>query len=269
MTRPLPRLVVAPNGARRGKADHPSLPITLRETIETALACQNAGADGLHLHIRDEDGRHSLDIERYRAAITSIKAAAPDLYLQITSEAAGRYGADAQRAMIRALKPASVSVALREMLTDEAKTDEVRAFYHWAAQQGVAIQHIVYTPEELHWFLASVTQGIVPDKDHQLQLVLGSYDGDTPPRPGDLDAYLEVMGAGGGDLNFDWMVCAFGSAETACLAYAARCGGKVRVGFENSLWNANGSLAKDNAERVAEVRAAIGAVTQTLSPCER
>ena len=48
---PLPRLMVAPNGARRGKGDHPALPITDAEMIATARACHTAGADGIHLHI--------------------------------------------------------------------------------------------------------------------------------------------------------------------------------------------------------------------------
>ncbi|MEC7495261.1 MAG: 3-keto-5-aminohexanoate cleavage protein, partial [Pseudomonadota bacterium] len=34
----LPRLMVAPNGARRTKADHPAIPVTIQETVETALA---------------------------------------------------------------------------------------------------------------------------------------------------------------------------------------------------------------------------------------
>ena len=59
MSRPF--LMVAPNGARRGKADHASLPLTLAETLATARACHAAGADALHLHVRDEAGAHSLD----------------------------------------------------------------------------------------------------------------------------------------------------------------------------------------------------------------
>jgi len=33
--------------------------------------------------------------------------------------------------------------------------------------------------------------------------------------------------------------------------------GRLRVGFENSFWIDDGSLASDNAERVAEIRKAI------------
>ena len=59
------------------------------------------------------------------------------------------------------------------------------------------------------------------------------------------------------DMKFDWMLCAFGAGETDSLTDAARIGGKARVGFENSLWNKDGSLAQDNAMRVREVDTAI------------
>lgn len=81
---PLPRLMVAPNGARRGKADHPDLPITDAEMIATARACQQAGADGIHLHIRDAAGRHLLDAGRYRALLAALEEAVPGMYLQVT-----------------------------------------------------------------------------------------------------------------------------------------------------------------------------------------
>ena len=275
LSRPLPLLMVAPNGARRGKADHEALPITLEETVEAAVACQKAGADGLHLHVRDTEGKHSLDTGLYREAMTALEHAAPDLFLQVTSEAADRYGADAQRAMIRELRPPSVSVALREMFRASTEVDNARAFYAWANDNGVDVQHIVYTAKELHWLLECIDQETVPGTHHQLQLVLGSYGGSVLPRPCDLEAYLAPLNARNADLTFDWMVCAFGSTETACLAHAAALGGKVRVGFENSLWNADGSLARDNAARVAEVRAVLDGTEsvhkagRTLSSCDR
>ncbi len=274
-SRPLPRLMVAPNGARRGKADHNALPITLEESVATAVACKKAGADGLHLHVRDKEGRHSLDTGLYREAIAALEHAVPNLFVQVTSEAAGCYSSDAQRAMIRELRPPSVSVALREMLRAHTDTPSARAFYAWAHAEGVDVQHIVYSARELNWLLDCIDQKTVPGTHHQLQLVLGSYAGSMLPRPRDLEAYLAPLHARSADLTFDWMVCAFGSTETACLAHAAARGGKVRVGFENSLWNADGSLARDNAARVAEIRAVLDETAsvdetgQTLSRCGR
>ena len=42
------------------------------------------------------------------------------------------------------------------------------------------------------------------------------------------------------------------SLKAACLKAAISAGGKVRVGFENSVYMADGSIASDNAARVRE-----------------
>ncbi len=49
-------------------------------------------------------------------------------------------------------------------------------------------------------------------------------------------------------------ICAFATAEAACLKAAIAAGGKVRVGFENSMYMADGSIAADNAARVREAK---------------
>ena len=38
----LPKLMVAPNGARRIKKDHPEIPLTVSEIVETARSCNKA-----------------------------------------------------------------------------------------------------------------------------------------------------------------------------------------------------------------------------------
>ena len=61
--------------------------------------------------------------------------------------------------------------------------------------------------------------------------------------PADLEAFPAA--------RTPWMVCAFGRLEHACLAAAAARGGDVRVGFENSLTNSDGTRWTDNATSVA------------------
>ncbi|MEH6726013.1 MAG: 3-keto-5-aminohexanoate cleavage protein [Hyphomicrobiales bacterium] len=258
--KPLPNIMVAPNGARRTKADHSAIPLTQPELVETAIACQAAGADGIHLHIRDAEGLHLLDVAGYARLLDALSAAVPDMYLQVTSEAAGRYMADEQIAIVRALKPDHVSVALREMVPSPEAWPAAQAFYHWAADKDVSIQHILYAPEEVALFLDAVSAGRIPGTHHLLQFVLGDYQGTRISRPEDIEPLLDLLAGAGSGHTFDWMLCAFGREETGCLTEAARLGGKVRVGFENSLWNADGSLAADNAERVREVSGAIHAL---------
>lgn len=253
---PLPRLMVAPNGARHSKSDHPNLPLTDDDVVATARACQTAGADGIHIHIRDETGAHQIDAARYRRLLTRLQQEVPGLYLQVTSEAAGRYSAQEQRDMMRKLRPEHVSVAMREMVRSPTDWPEARAFYHWAAQNNVDIQHILYSPQEVSEFVDAVLDDHIPGTQHLIQLVRGTY-ADGHAGAADLDQYLIQLNRAATH-HFDWMLCAFGIEETASLLEAAEKGGKLRCGFENSFWNADGSLAQDNAERVRDVNAALG-----------
>ena len=254
--------MVAPNGARRGKSDHPDLPITDDEVIDAARACQLAGADGVHLHVRDAEGGHLLDATRYRALLDRLAQIVPDMYLQVTSESAERYSAEEQREMMRALGPAHVSVAMREMVRSPAEWADARKFYHWAASSGVEIQHILYSPDEVSKFVEAIEEQKIPGTHHLVQLVQGSYAAGSEGAV-DLAEYLAPLDRAGGH-SFDWMLCAFGRDETTSLVQAALRGGKARAGFENSLWNADGSLASDNAARIGEVDNALRAALQNF-----
>ena len=140
---PLPSIMVAPNGARRGKADHPALPVTISEIVQTARACHAAGAGALHAHVRDGNGAHVLDAGLYRELIAEMARAVPDMPVQITTEAAGLYSPSQQRALLRAITPEGVSIALAEMLADGDRV-AARDSYHTLAEAGVAVQHILY-----------------------------------------------------------------------------------------------------------------------------
>jgi len=246
----LPRIMVAPNGARRSKADHPALPLTIPEIVATARACHAAGAGAIHAHVRDGAGRHVLDAGLYTELIAEMARTVPQMPVQITTEAVGRYTAPEQRALLRAVTPEGVSVALREMMSD-GDTAAARRFYHDAQAAGVAVQHILYAPGEVTDLAAHVAAGTIPEGG-QLLFVLGSYGAQKDSAPADLVPFLAELARL--DLTADWALCAFGKAETACLGAGLAEGGKARVGFENSLWAADGRIAPDNAARVAEVQ---------------
>lgn len=242
--------MVAPNGARRTRADHPALPVTIPEIVATAKACFEAGAGGIHAHVRDGEQRHVLDAGLYRELMSELARTVPAMLVQITTEAVGRYTPAEQRAVVRAVEPRAVSVALREMLAD-GDTAAARAFYSWAHEAGIAVQHILYSADELAELAGLVERGTVPRDDMQVLFVLGRYAVNQESDPRELDPFLAAMGDTA--LSADWALCAFGHTETACLERALSHGGKVRVGFENSFYNRDGTVARDNAERVAEI----------------
>ena len=242
-------IMVAPNGARRTRADHPALPVTTADLAATAAACHRAGAGAIHVHIRDQGGRHVLDAGLYRETVAAIRAeAGEDLVVQITSEAVGRYAPDEQQALILALAPSSVSIAVREMFAD----DEPAAFFAWMRERGIAVQHILYDTDDVRWLADLRRRGVIPDEAPRLLYVLGRYAAGEESDPADLEPFLATA-AEEGLSEMPWSVCAFGRGETAALAAALRRGGHVRVGFENSLWHEDGGVAVNNAERVAAI----------------
>ncbi len=250
----LPAIMVAPNGARRRKADHPKLPMTIPEIVSTAASCWDAGAGGIHLHVRDEEGAHVLDAGLYKEAITELKSTVPDMFVQITTEAVGRYSPQQQRQVVKEVKPVSVSVSIAEMLTDDDYSSIVD-FYQWCDQESVAVQHILYSTNDLE-SLNNLLKSYKPISSRlHLLFVLGRYAKNQQSRPDDLLIFTDWLS--GVDIGADWAVCAFGQSETECLLAAHQAGGKVRVGFENSLWNADGSVAASNAERIAEIKQAM------------
>ena len=55
------------------------------------------------------------------------------------------------------------------------------------------------------------------------------------------------------NVNLDWSICAFAKEEMSCLEKAISLGGKIRVGFENSLFMPNGEIAKNNHSKVKAI----------------
>ncbi|WP_254437904.1 3-keto-5-aminohexanoate cleavage protein [Ruegeria arenilitoris] len=245
-----PYVLVAPNGARRGRSDHPELPVSIDQIVDTARACFEAGAQGLHLHIRDKQGQHSLDAGQYLETMTELRRSVPGMDVQITTEAAGLFDVPAQLTCLEQVRPSWASVSVREIARAPELAPRV---YELCAEQETRVQHILYDADDAALLAQWQKVGIVRDGQVDRILVLGRYSSGQQSSPKDLDQFPTGTSP--------WMVCAFGAQEHACLVHAARRGGDVRVGFENSLTDQNGNLWKDNAASVTALIAMLeGAV---------
>jgi uncharacterized protein (DUF849 family) len=242
-------ITVAPNGAYKQRPDHPALPLTTSELGQTAKQCLEAGAGMIHMHIRDADGRHSLDVTGYREAQQAVKAAVGDeLIIQVTSEAARVYKAPEQIAMVTVLKPEAVSVGLREVDQPEIGEAGLEHFFGWLAKERIMTQVIVYDVADLQRWQALRAKGVIPDAPWSLLFVLGRYSVGQTSEAKDLLPF--VMAHTGAE---PWSMCAFGAGEHACATTAVALGGHARVGFENNLLLNNGQVAPDNAALVRQI----------------
>ncbi len=257
-------ITVAPNGARRGKADHPALPITPEDMAAEAPRWRDGGAAMLHLHVRDQEGKHSLDPGRYRESIAAVReAVGQDLVIQATSEAAGIFTAEEQIAAIRALQPEAVSMAVRELFPRGTETAPARDFLAWCREAEVSVQFILYDSDDLLRFYELRNERAIPAYRSFLLYVLGRYTGGQVAAPFELLPFLQETDPA---LERDpWAVCAFGPRESACTMAAAALGGHVRVGFENNLHLPGGAVAADNTALVAAAADGARAIGRPLA----
>ncbi|GBD41300.1 3-keto-5-aminohexanoate cleavage enzyme [bacterium HR39] len=255
-------LMVAPNGARRTGADHPRLPVTLEAVLAEAEAAADAGAVALHVHVRDESGRHSLDPELNRRWYEALRGRVGHrLVLQLTTEAAGIHGAEAQMRVVEEVRPEAVSLALREFAPEGEPSADVRRFLERLAARSVSPQYILYTPEEVARFRELRENGVIPQRRPFVLFVLGRHTAPGEPvDPAQVDAFLARH-----DPACPFMVCAFERRESACLVHAAVHGGHLRVGFENSLVHGDGRPAACNAERIEDVRTILRRIGRPLA----
>ena len=243
-------VMVAPNGARLSKADHAALPLTVSEIVQTARDCHAAGANAIHLHVRDQSGTHTLDPVLYRETLAQLTTDVPAMDVQITTEAVGRFTVADQLACLSELKPEWASLAVREMARDQTLATR---FYAHAENIGTRLQHILYDAEDLKVLQEWQKTGRVRSGQEDVLFVLGRYaDGlaSDPLAIAPLIADLQP--------STPWMLCAFGPTEHACLVQAVRLGGDVRVGFENSQTAADGTQWRDNAASVTALMSELG-----------
>ncbi|HAJ20729.1 MAG TPA: class III aminotransferase [Rhodospirillaceae bacterium] len=245
-------LAVAPNGARKTKADHPALPMNADEIGLAAAACRAAGAVMIHLHVRTPEGTHTLDADLYNAAIAAVRRqAGPDFIIQVTSESVGLYTPDQQRAMVKSVRPEAVSLAIRELCATPEDEPEFAAFTEWMVRESVHPQYILYDADDVARFADLQRRGVLSSEGDFILYVLGRYSKSLTSDPTDLLPFLAMAQAQA--LTNPWAMCAFGPKEAACGLTAAALGGHCRLGFENNLRLANGEIAPDNAHLIAQI----------------
>lgn len=238
-------LAVAPNGARKSKADLPSIPLTAEEIGKDAKACQQAGASMIHLHVRSEKGKHSLSSKFYNDAIQQIKEQTKgELFIQVTSEAVGKYSSDEQFEMIHSLKPQGVSIGLREIKQHDAL--EINSHFNWMRDNDVYPQLILYNQHDLQLYKQWLKEGVLEGKTYPLLFVIGKHQVEGVFDTDVLETASEYTAS-------SWMVCAFGAQEYTVGKYSAKLGGHIRLGFENNHLLANGNDAKNNTEIIKQM----------------
>jgi 3-keto-5-aminohexanoate cleavage enzyme len=242
-------ITVAPTGAETAKADCPQLPTTLAELVETAVACEAAGASLIHIHIRDADHRPSLDAVRLRDTVQAVREQT-SLIVQLST---GGSVHDPLEKRLKVLDAEPDSCSLTCGTTNFG--DDVFLNPHpFMAQLYQQAQEREIVPEFELFDLGHVAAlrrlidayGLPFGGKVHVDFVTG-VPGGMPGTPAALLSGIQALPA---EVT-SWSATGIGRRHLPIAAIALASGGHLRVGMEDNLIYAKGQPVQRNDELVS------------------
>ena len=240
-------ITVAPTGAWPTKEHNPNIPLTPKEIAADVYECWQAGAAVAHLHMRDDEGKGTMDVGRFIETVGLIREKC-DVVLNLTTSGDLNANDETRMAHLFALKP--------EMASYDAGT------MNWM-HSTIFENH----PKFLEKLGKTITElGVRPE----IEIFDAGmfYNAQYYMKHGFIEApgYFQfVLGAAGGmaatveNLVFlkslipadaKWSALGIGAGHLPIMYAAIALGGNIRVGMEDNVVYAKGRLAKSNAEFV-------------------
>lgn len=243
-------------GAELTLEQQPNLPVTPEALARDASECEQAGASIYHLHVRDDEGRPTMDVGRFREAVAAI-GDATELIVQFTT--GGAVGdSDEERVAPLQLAPEMATLTTGsvnfgpDVFLNPAPL--IERLYVEMRACGVLPEYEIFEAGMIANAVALYAE-LGYDHHQHFDFVLG-VPGALPYGPGVLEFLTGLLPGGA-----TWSATGIGRAHPEAMRETIELGGHVRTGFEDVRYVAPGRLASSNAEliqRVAETAAAAG-----------
>ncbi|HZB33808.1 MAG TPA: 3-keto-5-aminohexanoate cleavage protein [Streptosporangiaceae bacterium] len=240
-------ITVAPTGAESDKAEVPALPVTLDELVRTARECEAAGAAVIHIHIRDDEARPTLDLGRLRETVLAVREAT-DLIVQLST---GGAVTDSYDDRLRVLEAGPDACSLT-CGTVNFGADVFMNPWPFMVELYERTQELQIVPEfelfdlghvaALHRLLAK--HGLPYGGHVHCDLVMGVPGG----MPGDARTLVAAVAAL--PEGATWSATGVGRTSLPVMYAALSAGGHLRVGMEDTLTYAKGRPVTANAQLV-------------------
>jgi uncharacterized protein (DUF849 family) len=241
-------ITVAPTGAESAKADVPALPVTVDEVAATARDCQAVGAAVIHLHVREQDTRPTLDLGRVREVVAAVRESS-DLVVQLSSGGAVTDPFDARLAVLEA-EPDAASLTLgtvnfgRDVFSNP--WDLIVELHTQMQQRRIVPEYEVFDLGHLATLQRLLDRHGPPYGGHvHVDFVMG-VPGGMPGTTQALAACLPHLPAGA-----TFAATGVGRTSLPVMLAALSAGGHLRVGMEDTLTYAPGEPVRDNTQLVA------------------
>jgi 3-keto-5-aminohexanoate cleavage enzyme len=243
-------ITVAGIGAEVAPGSQPNLPVTADEIAADAAACEAAGASIYHLHVRDGDGRPTMDVEIFEAAFDAIRGSC-DMIVQFTS---GGAVTDTEEARIAPLELRPPMASLTTGTTNFGDgvfynpVPLVMRFYRRMRELRIMPEFEIFEPGMIA--TADRIYRRYGDGHHRHYDFVLNVPGAMPAWDDSVPYLASHLPAGA-----TWSATGIGrSYEDVARAAVAR-GGHVRTGFEDVRFLAPGRRAESNAALVERIAA--------------
>jgi len=240
-------ITVAPTGAESEKSAVPALPVTLDELVTTAKECQAAGAAVIHVHIRDDQARPTLDLSRLKDTVAALREGT-GLIVQLSTGGAVTDSFDNRIAVLDAA-PDACSLTCGTVNFGEDVFHNpypfIRDLYARTQELGVVPEFELFDfghIATLHRLLAG--HGAPHGGHVHCDLVMGVPGG----MPGDAATLTQAVSAL--PEGATWSATGIGRTTLPVMFAALAAGGHLRVGMEDTVTFAKGRPVTGNAELV-------------------
>ena len=241
-------ITVAPTGAEVDKARWPQLPTSLDELVAEARACEAAGSSMIHVHVRDDEHRPTLDPGRLKETVAALRQHT-NLVVQLSTGGSVHDPLDSRLRVLDA-EPDSCSLTcgtvnfgddvflnpwpfMVDLYRQTQERDVVPEFELFDLGHVVALRRLLET-------CGTPYGGAV-----HVDFVTG-VPGGMPGTPQALAAGVQMLPA---EVT-SWSATGIGRTHLPIMAAALSLGGHLRVGMEDNLMYARGRPVTGNAELV-------------------
>ena len=248
-------ITVAPTGAESAKADVPVLPVTLDELVATAKECEAVGASVIHVHIRDDEAKPTLDQGRLRATVEALRSAT-GLVVQLSSGGAVTDPEDARLAVLDA-EPDMASCTMGTVnFGDDVflnRWEFIVELHTRMRDRGIVAEYEIFDLGHLTSLVRLLDRHGLPSGGHvHVDFVMGVPGG----MPGTAEAVVACKHALR-DLpdGTTFSATGIGRSPLPVLLAAIASGGHLRVGMEDTITYGKGQPVQSNAQLVARAAA--------------
>jgi 3-keto-5-aminohexanoate cleavage enzyme len=248
-------ITVAPCGAETMRSHNPAVPYTPDEIAAEARRAFDAGARMVHVHARWDDGTPTQDAGRYRETVAAIRAAAPEMVVQVsTGGAVGMTPKERLGSLESAPDMATLTCGTVNFGQGVFENPAPLMLEFARAQLAAGVRPELEVFDFGHLDNARWLAAKAPLEGPQhYDLVLG-VPGGAAGTPRNVVALADRIPGDGST----WSATGIGRSFLPVVTTALAAGGHVRCGFEDQIEADPGRLASSNADLVERVVAIAG-----------